>query len=182
MDYTGSGATCLPVQIDGGDWESAIFFQLGGRESKDDRRILSRLSSTVPVSVETDLIDHNNAAVIVIRFEVFTRQDNPLIGEVLLTPGHISAHFETIRLLTQQNALKWFFSDSAYWIIHSQQNRLGGTEHAAFQQVLDDATRHDAFIRLTGTYDVESALREVVSHYEFRGVGSNRAFSSSSIQ
>ena len=106
MDYTGSGATCLPVQIDGGDWESAIFFQLGGRESKDDRRILSRLSSTVPVSVETDLIDHNNAAVIVIRFEVFTRQDNPLIGEVLLTPGHISAHFETIRLLTQQNALK----------------------------------------------------------------------------
>ncbi len=181
MDYSGSSITCLPVQIDAGDWESAIFFQLGGRESKEDRRILSRLRATVPVSVEAQLIEHNSAAVIVIRFEVYTRQDNPLVGEVLLTPGHIQAHFETMKLLTKQSLLRWFFSDAAYWIIHSQQNRLGKSEHEAFQKVLDDATRHDAFVRITGTYDVEAALREVVSHYEFRSANSSQATSSSSM-
>lgn len=170
MDYTGSSVTCLPVRIDSGNWESAIFFQLGGRESKEDRRRLSRLDgAVVPVAIETDVIKHSSASVVVIRFEVYTHgDDNPLIGEVLLTPGETESHFETLKLLCTQPVIRWFFSDAAYWIIHQQQNYLGEPEHAAFKDVLDQATQHDAMIRMTGTYDVQLALKEVVSHYEYR--------------
>ncbi len=168
MEYTGSSVTCLPVQIDSGDWESAIFFKVSGKECKQDRKTLSRLTHTVPVAVETDIIKHANAAVIMLRLEVFTSDDSPLVGEVLLTPGHTEAHFETAKLLCTQKLLRWFFSDAAYWIIHSQQNQLQATQHAAFSSVLDDAVQHDALIRLTGSYDVEIALNEVLSHYEFK--------------
>ena len=168
MDYTGSAVTCLPVQFDSGDWESSIFFQIGGSESKLDRRILSRTDNAVPVAVETDVIEHANAAVVVIRLEVYTREDNPLIGEVLLTPGQTESHFETLKLLCTQNLLRWFFSDSAYWIIHYQQNSLGAAENAQFKETLDSATAHDSLIRITGKYDVEAALNHVLSHYEFR--------------
>ncbi len=180
MDYTGSSVTCLPVSIDSGSWEAAIFFQIGGSESKQDRRTLSRLTNgVVPVAVETDVIRHASAAVVVLRLEVYTRGgDDPLVGEVLLTPGETESHFETLRLLTAQPLIRWFFADAAYWIIHRQQNSLDGGEHEAFQNVLDEATNHDALIRMTGKYDVEAALTEVVSHYEFTGGGAGRPPSS----
>ena len=168
MDYTGSAVTCLPVKIDSGDWESAIFFQVGGSESKVDRRALSRVENSVPVAIETDIIKHGSASVIVIRLEVYTQLTDPLAGEVLLTPGETDSHFETVRLLSNQPLLRWFFGDAAYWIIHSQQNALGATEHAAFQHVMDESTQHDAMIRMTGKYDVQAALTEIVSHYEFK--------------
>ena len=184
MDYTGSGVTCIPVQFDdSGDWESAVFFQVGGSESKHDRRIISRAEHSIPVAIDTDVIKHESASVIVIRLEIFATESDPLIGEILLTPGEKETHFETVRLLTVQPILRWFFSDSAYWIIHSQQNQLGSSEHDAFKEILDEATQHDAMIRLTGRYDVESALREVVSHYEFRSVGYNpQAGTASNVQ
>ena len=181
MDATGSSITCLPVSIDSGSWESAIFFQLGGSESKADRRMLSRLEGTVvPVAIETDVIKHNSAAVVVIRFEVYTRgDDDPLIGEVLITPGETESHFETLKLLSTQPIMRWFFADAAYWIIHRQQNRLGPSEHAGFKDVLDQATQHDALIRMTGRYDVQAALNEVVSHYEHRSAQAEPTVSSS---
>ena len=181
MDYTGSSVTCLPVKIDDGNWEAAVFFQVGGRESKQDRRVLSRLTTTVPVMIEMDLIAHASASIVVIRLEVYTRETDPLIGEILLTPGETESHFETMRLLTSQRTLKWFFADGAHWIIHSQQNPLGAAENGAFQEVLDDSTKHDALIRMTGKYDVQAALAEVVSHYEFKSHGMGIAPSSNNI-
>ncbi len=172
MEYTGSSVTCLPVQFDAGDWESAIFFQVGGGESKLDRKILSRSEISLPVAVETDLIEHASAAVIVIRLEVFTAQDNPLVGEVLLTPGQIESHFETLKLLGSQCLLRWFFADAAYWIIHQQQNTLDAMQNAIFQETLNNATAHDSLIRITGKYDVEAALKDVLDHYEFRSSAS----------
>ena len=168
MDYTGSSVTCLPVQFDGGDWESAVFFQVAGSESKEDRRVLAKTDAALAVSVESELIQHSNASIIVIRLEVYTKEASPLIGEVLLCPGEKESHFETMKLLSEQPTLRWFFSDAAYWIIHTQQNRLGPTEHATFQEVLDEAVNHDAMVRMTGKYDANNALTEVLSHYEFR--------------
>ncbi|MYI89731.1 MAG: hypothetical protein F4082_05530 [Gammaproteobacteria bacterium] len=183
MDYTGSSVTCLPVSFDAGNWETAIFFQIGGGESKQDRRNLTRLGDgVVPVAIESDVIKHESASVVVIRLEVFTRgDDNALTGEVLLTPGETESHFETLKLLSSQPRIRWYFADAAYWIIHSQQNQLGLMEHEAFKDVLDQATQHDALIRLTGKYDVQAALTEVVSHYEFRETGWSRSVSSSEI-
>ena len=168
MNESGASVTCLPVQFDHGQWESAIFFCVGGVECKQDRRILKRLTGVLPVGIEVDLIEHANAAVIVIRLEVYTSEDNPLIGEVLLAPGHIESHFQTATLLSSQSSLKWFFGDAAYWIIHSQQNRLTAKEHAAFSEVCDNAVRHDSLIRITGRYDVHVAMDEVLSHYHLR--------------
>ncbi len=173
MDYTGSSVTCLPVSIDSGSWEAAIFFQIGGSESKSDRRTLARLDNlAVPVAIETDVIKHQSAAIVVLRFEVYTRgDDDPLIGEVLLAPGETESHFETLKLLSAQPVIRWFFADVSYWIIHRQQNQLGCTEHGAFEDVLEQATQHDALVRVTGKYDVQAALTEVVSHYEYRSGG-----------
>ena len=183
MDYTGASVTCLPVSFGADNWEAAVFFSIGGSECKQDRRSLSRLEGAViPVAIETDVIEHNSAAVVVVRLEAYTCGDeDPLVGEVLLTPGDKSSHFETLKLLSNQPVLRWFFADAAYWIIHRQQNQLRTTEHTIFQDVLDQSTQHDALIRMTGKYDVQAALSEVVSHYEFRVAGNNRAFSSSEI-
>lgn len=182
MDYTGSCVTCIPVKFDSGDWESAVFFQVGGGESKQDRRTISHAQNPLPVAIETDVIKHNSAAVVVLRLEIQTSESDPLAGEVLLTPGEVESHLETMRLLASQPIIRWFFSDGAYWVIHSQQNQLGPNEHAEFKHMIDEATQHDAMIRLTGTYDVESALREIVSHYEFRAVGLNPYAGSTSVQ
>ncbi len=168
MNESGASVTCLPVQFDGRDWEAAIFFSLEGPECKQDRRVLNQLENTIPVSFEAEVIEHANAAIIVVRFQAYTNQDDPLTGEVLLAPGEMESHFQTVKLLSQQPVLKWFFSDAAYFVIHSQQNSLGETEHAAFAKVLDDAVRHDALIRITGRYDVGAAIHEVVSHYALR--------------
>lgn len=166
MRSTGSTVTCLPVQFDHVDaWEAAIFFCVGGPECKEDRRTLNRLESTIPVSIEADLIDHANAAIVVLRLEVYTSDSNPLSGEVLLTPGEAESHFKTVKLLSEQPALKWFFSDAAYKIIHSQQIRLGLTQHKAFAAMLDESVKHDALIRMTGRYDVGNALNDVLAHY-----------------
>ncbi len=168
MAVSGSSVTCLPVQFDGGDWESSIFFAAGGSECKEDRRILNKLDGTISVAIDADVIEHNNAAVVVLRLEAFTRELDPLTGEVLLTPGEIESHFQTMKLLSKQPYLKWFFSDAAYYVIHSQQNPLGKVEHESFQEVLDKAVRHDALTRMTGQYDVGSAMNEVLSNYALR--------------
>ncbi len=183
MDATGSTVTCLPVSIDSGSWETAVFFQLGGSESKLDRRCLTRLEGgVVPVGFETDVIRHESASVVVMRLEAYTRgEDNPLVGEVLLVPGAAESQFDAINLLTTQPLIRWFFADKAYWIIHRQQSSLGDAEHAAFSSVLEEVTQHDALIRLTGRYDAQAALSEVVSHYELRNAATNRKYSTSSI-
>lgn len=183
MDYTGATVTCLPVSFGTDNWETAVFFSIGGSESKQDRRNLARLEgAVVPVAIETDVIKHNSAAVVVVRLEAYTSgDDDPLVGEVLLTPGDKSSHFETLKLLSAQPVLRWFFADAAYWIIHQQQNQLRTTEHTIFQDALDQSTQHDALIRMTGKYDVQAALTEIVSHYEFRIAAHTRSVSSSEI-
>ena len=60
MRNNGAMTTCVPVQYDNGIWETAVFFEVGGKECKEDRRQLSKIRSTIPVTVEADLITHAN--------------------------------------------------------------------------------------------------------------------------
>ena len=103
-----------------------------------------------------------------LRFEVATRNDNPLVGEVLLTPGMGDVQFDTLKHLTEQAHMRWFFGDAAYQVIHTQQTLLFDQEREAYNQLLQDAVKHDALIRLTGKYDATAAINEVVSHYALR--------------
>lgn len=176
MSKSGAAATCLPVQLDGREWETALFVQVSGAECKDDRRAMRRCAGALAVSVETDLVEHEHAAVIVLRLEIFTREDDPLAAEILLTPGDSDTHFESLKLLSSQARLCWFFGDQSYWAVFSQAHPLAAAAHQEFDALLRDALRHDTLVRMTGRYDAQAALSHIVSHYELaagrRSIGS----------
>jgi len=173
MAASGAHATCVPVKLSDGHgvesaWQAALFFSIAGPQSKDDRRILKQSDAPLPVGFEADLIEHAKAAVVVIRLEVFTRPDDPLVAEVLLAPGHSKIQFDSCKLLTQQPWLNFFFGDSAHWVINAQRIALAPEHREVFEEILDDATRHDTLVRMTSSYDALAALAEVASHYEMR--------------
>lgn len=168
MQASGATVTCMPVRLDTDDWEAAVFFHLAGPESKQDRRILAQTKRPFAVSVEADLLELQQASVVVLRFEAATIADNPLTGEVLLTPGALRTHFDTLQLLCRQQRLCWFFSDEDFHVLHTQQNPLGDEQRASFDDLLADTVRHDALVRASAHYDAQAALAEVVSHYDLR--------------
>ncbi|MFQ6023088.1 MAG: hypothetical protein ACE5NW_10230 [Acidiferrobacterales bacterium] len=168
MQATDVTVTCLPVQLNTASWETALFFRLAGPECKQDRRVLAKIQRPLPVTIETDLLELQHAAVVTLRVEIVTVPDDPLAGEILLTPGGAQAHFDGLKLLSQQQRLCWFFSDQDFHVLHSQQNPLDDEQRAGFDDLLRDAVKHDALIRAAARYDAQAALMEVVTHYELR--------------
>ncbi|MGI9305519.1 MAG: hypothetical protein ACR2RB_22865 [Gammaproteobacteria bacterium] len=162
-----AAATCVPVQLDGGDWETAMFVKLAGSESQRDLEVLKR-GARLPLGLEADLIENESAAVVVIRVEVHTVPDDPMALEILLTPGAVTGHFETLKSLTRQDRLCWFFSDDGFGVIHSQQHAWSREQQSGMESILLDAVKHDAVIRMTGRYDAQTALGAIVSLYEPR--------------
>ncbi len=167
MSATGSSITCVPVQLDSGDWESAIFFALSGAESAADLARLATLR-TVPFALNTDVVKHENGAVVVLRLEVLLDEEDPLVGEILLLPGGNTQHFETLDLLTRQPRLGCRIGDERYQTVLSQYVTLSDAEHREFKSLLDDAVQHDAVVRMTGRYDADSAFAAVTANYALR--------------
>jgi hypothetical protein len=168
MQTNGAAVTCMPVRLDATDWEAAVFFHLAGAESKQDRQVLAKAERPFAVSVEADLLELQHASVVVLRFEVVTIPEDSLSGEVLLTPGGVRTHFDTMQLLCRQERLCWFFGDSDFRVLHSQQNPIGDEQRTSFDELLADCVRHDALIRASARYDAQAALAEVVAHYDLR--------------
>jgi len=191
MTAGGAEATCLPVRIVDGEerldgaehdaagnidfadmhaqgWETAIFFRVAGPEAKDDRRVLRNTTGALSVGGEADLIEHSNAGVVVIRFEIFPQPDNPLVGEVLLTPGAGGGHFQACNLLTLQSRLRWYIADESYHVLRPQEIPWSTEHRGVFAEILNDATSHDAVVRMTSSYNAQAATSEIASHYELR--------------
>lgn len=168
MSASGAMATCVPVQFEPGRWQAAFFFQLAGPESKQDRRAMRRGEGPFAMGLETDVVETEHGAVVMLRPELHTNADDPLIMEILLTPGDGGAHHEALRLLSGQRHLRWLFADRAWWVIHAQSHPLGQEQHEGFADLLASALRHDTMVRLTSTYDAAAAIGEVVRHYELR--------------
>ena len=168
MQSQGAAATCVPVQLDGDDWEAALFFQLAGAECKADRRAIKQAQGPLAVGMESDLVETDSGAVVVLRPEVHTQPGDPFVCEILLTPGDGGVHFEALKLLSTQARLCWFFGDQSHWILHSQQHPLEAALHAEFDAMLRDALKHDTMVRMSKRYDAEAALSEIVKHYELR--------------
>ncbi len=170
MKAGGSTVTCLPVKIEssGDEWQSAIFFRLGGEESKLDIDLLKGQQSALPVGIETDLIEHDNATVVLLRLQMFTQPDNPLVGEVLITPGGAETHYEILTLLGNQQSLTWYLSDQEFRIIHQQRQPLNDDWRQEFLDLRDESFNRDTLIRLAGKYNAQTAFAEVVSHYSLR--------------
>ncbi len=165
----GIAVTCLPVQLDGGQWEATFFFHLRGEASRGDREALWARSGPVAVGLETDVLKLTNAAVVMLRAEADTQQADPLVGEVLLVPGEIRSHFDVLKCLSEQTRLSWFFGDAAFRIVHAQEHELKANYRDGFGQILQEAVEHDALVRFTGRYDAAAALSEVTDHYTVRG-------------
>ena len=171
MVAEGSAVTCLPVRLDREEWEAALFFHLAGEAGRADRDALAARSGPLAVGLETDLMPLENGAVVRLRAEVHTRPGDPLVGEVLLTPGAGGSHFEVLDRLTRQPRLCWFFGDSAHRIIHAQAHPLALDQRQECGELLQEAVEHDALVRFTGRYDATAALAEVTAHYELRAPG-----------
>lgn len=169
MKAGGSTVTCLPVKLEQEkEWQSAIFFRLGGSESQADIELLKKQKSALAVGIETDLIEHANASVVVLRLQMFTRSDSPLVGEVLITPGGAQTHYEILTLLSGQETLTWFLSDQEFQIIHQQRQPLNDEWRNEFLALRDEAFSRDTLIRLSGKYNAQTAFAEVVSRYALR--------------
>ena len=169
MRDSGAAATCVAVQLDGDDWEAALFLQLAGPECKEERRLLRRVSGSIPVGMEADVIEHANAAVVVLRLEVHCGAPQPMPFEILLVPGTATGHFEAVKLVSGEARLTWFFGDSSGGLIHAQSHALDEAQHQGFAELLAEALRHDRLVRLTGRHDGNAALAEITSHYSPRG-------------
>jgi hypothetical protein len=168
MAASGAAATCAPVKLDTDAWEAALLIQVAGPECEQDRRVLSEAGRPLPVGIEADVIENPHAAVVVLRLEVFTRPEDPLASEILMTPGGVSTHFDSLSLLSRQPRLCWLFGDRDFRLIHSQQHPLSDEQRAGFDDLLRDAVRHDSLIRMTARYDARAALAQIVDRYELR--------------
>ena len=160
-------ATCIPVQYDDEVWESAFFFHVAGPESKQDRRILKRDKIT-PTILMTELMTHANASVVLMRFEIQTIINDPLVFEILFVPGEVSLHYECLKFLAQQNRLRYFFADSGFRVLQEQEQSINSAQHQNFEALAREAFAHDSVIRMTGQYNAQAALSEVVAHYQIR--------------
>jgi len=160
-------ATCIPVQYDDRQWESAFFFNVSGPESKQDRRILKK-EKTTPAVLTTELMTHASAAVVMLRVEVSTIMDDPLVFEILLIPGHVNMHYECLKLLAQQGRVRYFFSDSDYRVLQEQEHEISDTQHQKFEILARESFAHDSVIRMAGRYDAPAALSEIVARYQLR--------------
>lgn len=186
MSAGGSTVTCLPVQLgeegettvvnEAGtsllpakdNWQSTIFFRLGGSESQRDIGLLKNAKTAYSVGIETDIIEHENASVVMLRVQVFTQPDNPLVGEILLTPGGAETHYEILTLLSGQQELTWFFSNQKFELIHQQKQPLTQEWRDEFLALRNEAFKRDSLIRLAGKYSAQTAFAEIVSHYGLR--------------
>lgn len=160
-------ATCIPVQFDDDQWESAFFLHVSGPESKHDRKILKREKVT-PTVLVTELMAHANASVVMMRVEAQTIIDDPLIFEILLIPGEVPMHYECLKLLAKQSRIRYFFSDSDYRILQEQEQEITSARHEDFEALAKETFARDSLIRMSGKYDAQAAMTEVVSHYQIR--------------
>ncbi len=164
MRRSGAAATCVPVKLDSPDWETAFFVHVAGPECKQDRRTL-KTSPNVAVAVESELMTHARASIVLLRLEIGTVPADPLSFEILLAPGHVTGHFEALKLLSTQPRLTWFFGDGDYRVLRTLQHDLSQVQQREFDTLCKDAFSHDATLRMAGQYDAEAALAEIVAHY-----------------
>ena len=128
MARSGAMATCVPVSLDGGGFEAAFFLQVAGPESKEDRRIMRRSQGPFAMGLETDVVTTDHGAVVVIRPELHTRAEDPLVMEILLTPGDGGAHHEALSLLSRQPRLthnSFVRSTADHQIFHGEFSTTG---------------------------------------------------------
>jgi len=153
-------ATCVPVQLDDGDWTAALFIVAPGGSPclRTGAGGTVRLSGgPFAVQFEADLHEHEHGTVFELGVQIRTPVE-PLDACLLFVTGHASAHFEALELLAGSERLSLFIGDEYCRVVWQQRVPLSGAQRTGIRSLLDEAVRRDAVIRLTGRYDPEAAF------------------------
>jgi len=163
-------ATCLPVQLDDGDWCAALFVIAPGGSAclRTGADGVARVSGgPFAVQFEADLHEHEHGTVFELDVQVRTPIE-PLDASLLFVTGHASAHFEALELLVASQQLSLFIGDEYCRVLWQQRVPVSEAHRAGMRSLLDEAVRRDAVIRLTGRYDPEAAFGD--AHRRLRTV------------
>jgi len=181
MHNAATTVTCIPVAIDQnqtpgllgdnelagsheeGRWESAIFFVLPLTVTHSQLTSLFPASQLFPVAMEADLIEHDNGTLIELGIEIdFGLSDKPA-GRIVFLTGHIPVHHEAVTLLGKQESIGLFIGDVHCNLLHQQRIPLAAGHRQAFNDMLADALKRDALIKMSGKYDPDKVFGSVVS-------------------
>lgn len=152
--------SCVPVQLDNGEWQAAIFFVLPA-----DAPCLKTgklLGGPYTVELDADLHEHEKGTLIEVGLEIVTPIE-PSRGTMLFITGHSPSHFESIKLISQQDQLPLFIGDEYCRVLYKQNIPVSKAMQNGFKQLLDEAVARDAVIRLTGHYDPDLVFTDVLA-------------------
>ncbi len=152
---SGVTVTCLPVQLDGGEWQAALFYVVPLGSPALGTGALDQ--GPFAVQFEGDLFEHEQGTVLELDIEIRV-PGNPLAGTLLFLTGHASAHFEALTLLGTQEDVPLFIGDPFCQVLCQQRVPLSEAHRAGFSELVAEAVRLDAVIRMSGHYDAEAAF------------------------
>lgn len=151
----GVTVTCLPIQLDDGAWQAAIFYVVPIDSPMCDGG--KRPAGPYAVQFEADLFEHDNGTVFELGIEIRV-PDAPLAGSLLFLTGHASAHFDVLQLLVSQSEVPLFIGDPYCTVIAQQRVPLSDAHRTGLRALIHEAVRRDAVVRMSGHYDADAAF------------------------
>ena len=82
---------------------------------------------------------------------------------VMFLTGHSSAHFDTLKLLTERDEVMLFLGNEYCEVLWQQRVPLSDVLRTGLRSLLDEAVGKDAIIRMTGHYDPDTAFADVLT-------------------
>jgi len=160
MHHANTTVSCIPVKIDGENWQAAVFFVLPASSPCLGKGRLA--PGPFAVEFDADLHEHANGSLIEIGIDIATPVERSR-GTLLFITGHSTAHFEALKLLSTQADLPLFMGDEYCTILNQQRIVLSDAMRSGFKQLLDEAVARDSVIRMTGHYDPDVVFNDVVT-------------------
>lgn len=152
--------SCVPIRMDDGQWQAAIFFVLPADAACLRNGKLP--GGPFSVAIDADLHEHEKGTLIEIGIDIRTPVE-PSRGTLLFITGHSSSHFDTIKLISEQQEMLLFIGDEYCRVLYRQRIPVSEAMRKGIRQLLDEAVGRDALIRLTGHYDPDKVFMDVVS-------------------
>ncbi|MBX2839970.1 MAG: hypothetical protein KTR35_24150 [Gammaproteobacteria bacterium] len=153
-------ATCMPVQIDQGQWQAAFFYVL----APDAPCLSGGQLSGGPFSVvlDADLHEHENGTMIEIGMEIMTPIESSH-GVMLFLTGHSSSHFEALNMLSTQQDIPLFIGDQYCSTLLQQRIPVNESFRLGISGLINEAVTRDAVIRMTDRYDPDAVFADTLA-------------------
>jgi len=153
-------ATCMPIQIDNGDWQAAFFYILSPNAPCLTNGQL--LGGPFAVAMDADLHEHPNGTMIEIGIEIVTPIE-PCNGIMLFLTGHSSTHFDALNLLSNQEDIPLFIGDQYCTTQWQQRVPVNEAFRLGITGLINEAVTRDAVIRMTDRYDPDAVFADTLA-------------------